>query len=119
MRQDKVMKSIGEHSGIDIRAAQGTTLRAAAAGYVARVKYDGSTNYAYIMIIHADGFSTVYGHVSAVSVSQDDYVSSGQVIGKTGGTPRTAGAGAFSTGPHLHFEVRKDGIPVNPLDYLP
>lgn len=112
-------KSIGEHSGIDIRAAQGTTLRAAASGYVARVKYDGSTNYAYIMIIHADGFSTVYGHVSAVSVSQDDYVSSGQVIGKTGGTPRTAGAGAFSTGPHLHFEVRKDGIPVNPLTYLP
>jgi len=112
-------KSIGEHSGVDIRAAQGTTLKAAAAGYVARVKFDGSTAYAYIMIIHAEGFSTVYGHISGVSVSQDEYVSAGQVIGKTGGTPRTPGSGAFSTGPHLHFEVRKDGIPVNPLSYLP
>jgi murein DD-endopeptidase MepM/ murein hydrolase activator NlpD len=112
-------KSIGEHSGIDIRAAQGTTLRAAASGYVARVKFDGSTAYAYIMIIHADGFSTVYGHVSAVSVRDDEYVTQGQVIGRTGGAPRTAGAGSFSTGPHLHFEIRKNGIPINPLPYLP
>ena len=111
-------RTIGEHSGIDIRAAQGTTLRAAASGYVARVKFDGSTNYAYVMIIHADNFSTVYGHVSAVSVSEDEYVVQGQVIGKTGGAPRTPGAGPFSTGPHLHFEVRKNGIPTNPLNYL-
>ncbi len=112
-------KSIGEHSGVDIRAAQGTTLKAAASGYVARVKFDGSTAYSYIMIIHADNFSTVYGHVSGVSVRADEYVSQGQVIGKTGGAPRTTGAGPFSTGPHLHFEIRKNGIPVNPLNYLP
>ncbi|MDD3711025.1 MAG: peptidoglycan DD-metalloendopeptidase family protein [Patescibacteria group bacterium] len=112
-------KSIGEHSGIDIRATQGSTLKAAAAGYVARVKFDGSTAYAYIMIIHADGFSTVYGHVSGVNVGADEYVTQGQIIGRTGGAPRTAGAGAFSTGPHLHFEIRKDGLPVNPLNYLP
>lgn len=112
-------RSIGEHSGVDIRASQGSTLKAAASGYVARAKFDGSTAYAYIMIVHADGFSTVYGHVSGVSVSEDEYVTQGQVIGRTGGAPRTAGAGSFSTGPHLHFEVRKDGIPVNPLNYLP
>lgn len=112
-------RSIGEHSGMDIRAAQGTTLKAAASGYVARVKFNGSTAYGYIMIIHGDGFSTVYGHVSSVSVKEDDYVVQGQIIGKTGGAPRTPGAGAFSTGPHLHFEVRKDGIPVNPANYLP
>jgi len=112
-------KSIGEHSGIDIRSAQGNTLRATASGYVARVKYDGSTNYAYIMIIHDDNYSSVYGHVSSVSVSADEYVVQGQVIGTTGGTPRTAGAGPFTTGPHLHFEIRKDEIPVNPLTYLP
>lgn len=112
-------KTIGEHSGIDIRASQGSTLRAAASGYVARVKFDGSTSYSYIMIIHADGFSTVYGHISASSVKDDDYVTKGQVIGRTGGTPRTPGAGSFSTGPHLHFEIRKNGIPINPLPYLP
>lgn len=112
-------RSLGEHSGVDIKASQGTTLRATASGYVARVKFDGSRNYAYIMIIHADGLSSVYGHVSSVSVKADDYVSQGQVIGKTGGMPGTTGAGPFSTGAHLHFEIRKNGIPVNPLDYLP
>lgn len=112
-------KIIGEHSAIDIRAAQGSTLYSAADGYVAKVKYDGSKAYAYIMIIHGNGLSTVYGHVSAVNVSVDQYVVKGQIIGKTGGTPGTTGAGSFSSGPHLHFEVRKDGIPVNPLNYLP
>jgi murein DD-endopeptidase MepM/ murein hydrolase activator NlpD len=112
-------KIIGEHPAIDIRAAQGTTLRSAGDGYVARVKYDGTNAYAYIMIIHSNGLSTVYGHVSAVSVEQDQYVLQGDKIGLTGGAPRSVGAGAFTTGPHLHFEVRKNGIPVNPLDYLP
>ena len=112
-------RSIGEHSGIDIRSAQGSTLMAAASGYVARVKFDGTTAYSYIMIIHGDGYSTVYGHVSAVTVKEDQYVTQGQVIGRTGGAPRTVGAGAFSTGPHLHFEIRKDGIPINPLPLLP
>lgn len=112
-------KIIGEHSGIDIRASQGTTLRAAADGYVARVKFDGSKNYAYIMIIHGNNLSTVYGHVSAAYVNIDQYVTKGQVIGRTGGTPGSAGAGSFVTGPHLHFEVRKNGLPVNPLNYMP
>ncbi len=112
-------RSIGEHPAIDIRAAQGSTLKAAASGYVARVKFNGTTAYSYIMIIHGDGYSTVYGHISGVNVKEDDYVIQGQVIGKTGGAPRTIGAGAFSTGPHLHFEIRKDGIPVDPEPLLP
>jgi len=110
---------IGEHSGIDIRAAQGSRMYAAADGYVAKVRADGSKRYAYIMIIHANNLSTVYGHISAAYVTVDQYVTKGQLIGKTGGTPGTTGAGRFSTGPHLHFEVRKNGIPVNPLNYLP
>ncbi len=110
---------IGEHSGVDIRAAQGSTLMAAADGYVAKVNFNGSSNYAYIMIIHADGLATVYGHISASYVSVDQYVTRGQVIGRTGGTPGTPGSGRFVTGPHLHFEVRKNGMPVNPLNYLP
>ena len=109
---------IGEHPGWDIRAAYGTTLRAAADGYVARETFDGSKNYAYIMLIHGNGLSTVYGHVSAVSVKANDYVVQGQVIGKTGGTPGAPGSGPFTTGAHLHFEVRKDGIPVDPAGYL-
>ena len=71
------------------------------------------------MIIHSNGLSTVYGHVSGVSVVVDQYVHQGDVIGKTGGAPRGIGSGPFTTGSHLHFEVRKDGIPVNPLSYLP
>ncbi len=110
---------IGEHPAVDIRAKQGTTITAAADGYVARVKFDGSKDYSYIMLIHAGGLSTVYGHVSAAYVTQDQYVSQGQAIGKTGGTPGTTGAGRFSTGPHLHFEVRLNGLPVNPTKYLP
>jgi len=112
-------KIIGEHPAVDIRVAQGTTLKAAADGYVAKVKFDGNKNYAYIMIIHGNGLSTVYGHVSAVYVMTDQYVTQGQPIGRTGGTPGTIGAGPFTTGPHLHFEVRLNGLPVDPETYLP
>ncbi|MBD3247795.1 peptidoglycan DD-metalloendopeptidase family protein [Candidatus Falkowbacteria bacterium] len=107
-----------EHPAIDVRAGQGSTLKAAASGYVAKVKIKG-TSYGYIMLIHGDGLSTVYGHVSKSYVQEEDYVVQGQTIGLTGGMPGTPGAGNLSTGPHLHFEVRKDGIPVNPLEYLP
>jgi len=110
---------IGEHSAVDIRAKQGTTLTAAADGYVAKVKFDGSTRYSYIMLIHGNGLSTVYGHVSAVYVLADQYVTQGQAIGRSGGMPGGVGSGSFTTGPHLHFEVRLNGLPVDPEIYLP
>lgn len=109
---------LGEHPGWDIRAKQGTTITAAADGYVAKVKFDGTKNYAYIMLIHANGLATVYGHVSAVYVAQDQYVTQGQPIGRTGGMPGGIGSGPFTTGPHLHFEIRLNGIPVDPAGYL-
>ena len=110
---------IGEHPAVDIRAKQGTVLTAAADGYVAKVKFDGSKNYSYIMIIHGDGLATVYGHVSAVYVATDQYVTQGQAIGRSGGMPGGIGSGPFTTGPHLHFEVRLNGLPVDPEKYLP
>lgn len=107
-----------EHPGIDVKVSQGTPIYAAAAGYVGWTRNYGSRSYGNcIMIIHNGGLATLYGHLSRFSVGEDVFVKRGDLIGYSGGTPGTAGAG-FSTGPHLHFEVRDGGIPVDPLSYL-
>lgn len=110
-------RNLFEHSGLDIAVPQGTAIEAASPGYVGRV-YKGQQYGYYVLIIHANGFATLYAHMSRIDVEQDQYVTRGQVIGLSGGRPGTLGAG-FSTGPHVHFEVRLNGIPVNPMPYLP
>ncbi|KKU47594.1 hypothetical protein A3H10_05065 [Candidatus Uhrbacteria bacterium RIFCSPLOWO2_12_FULL_46_10] len=116
---DYPFRRLFEHSGIDIRAYQGTPIRTAASGYVARVQTGGKRGYGFVMIIHNGGLATVYGHVSKIMVKQDSFVAQGEVIALSGGIPGTPGAGPFSTGPHLHFETRLSGIPQDPLPFLP
>jgi murein DD-endopeptidase MepM/ murein hydrolase activator NlpD len=98
------------HEGIDIGAASGTPIRAAAAG---RVVYSGwMSGYGNLVAIdHGGGISTAYGHQSSTAVGNGQLVSQGQSIGYVGCT-------GHCFGPHLHFEVRINGTPVDPLGYL-
>ena len=116
---DYPFRYLFEHPGLDIRAAQGTSLKSPADAYVGKIQFRGDTSYAYVLLIHADGISTVYGHISKPLVSEGQYIKRGQAFALSGGAPGSIGAGPLTTGPHLHLEVRVNGIPINPLKYLP
>lgn len=98
------------HRGIDISASSGSGIVAADGGTVAIAGYS-STAGNYVMITHGNGLSTVYMHCSKLLVSAGETVAKGEAIAKVGST-------GVSTGPHLHFAVRKDGNYVNPLNYV-
>jgi murein DD-endopeptidase MepM/ murein hydrolase activator NlpD len=101
------------HEGIDISAPSGTSIAAAAAGTVTKVESTAeSGGYGnYTCIDHGDGLSTCYAHLSEISVEKGADVEAGEAIG-------TVGCTGNCTGPHLHFEVRRNGTPQDPRTFL-
>ncbi|MFE4964085.1 transglycosylase family protein [Streptomyces sp. NPDC056660] len=105
--------SKGYHTGVDFLAPTGTSVKAVEAGQVVTAGWGGSYGY-QVVIRHADGRYTQYGHLSAISVRAGQSVSTGQRIGRSGSTGN-------ATGPHLHFEVRTGpgfGTDIDPVAYL-
>lgn len=98
------------HPGVDLRAEEGTIVRATATGKIVNASYAGGYGN-MVEIEHGEGVSTRYGHLSAILVSDGALVTAGTPIGRVGSTGR-------STGPHLHYETRIDGEPVDPLRFL-
>ena len=105
------VRSRDNHKGIDIGAPKGTPIKAAASGTVVHSgnKNDGYGNY--IILSHGNGVQTYYAHCSQLLVSKGQSVEQGQVIAKVGST-------GISTGNHLHFEVRINGVAQNPQNYV-
>jgi murein DD-endopeptidase MepM/ murein hydrolase activator NlpD len=111
LRNDPLSGGAGFHPGIDFAATSGTPIHAAADGVVVIAgNCDGYGNC--VVIDHGSSVATLYGHQSQVLVSVGQHVSAGGVIGLVGST-------GMSTGPHLHFEVRVHGLPVDPILALP
>jgi murein DD-endopeptidase MepM/ murein hydrolase activator NlpD len=98
------------HAGIDLAAGTGSPIRAAGSATVLSAGWEGGYGRC-VRLLHSDGTVTVYGHMSALLVRAGERVRAGEQIGREGNT-------GYSTGPHLHFEVRINGTPVNPVSWL-
>ena len=98
------------HKGLDIAATSGTPIKAVADGTVTFAGYSGAYGY-LVKINHGEGFESWYAHASKLYVSKGEYVSAGDNISAVGSTGN-------STGPHLHLELRINGMPVNPQGYI-
>lgn len=99
------------HTGIDIGADYGDSVLAADGGVVVYADWMGGYGKA-VIVDHGNGISTLYAHNSELLVSEGQRVGKGQTVSRIGST-------GYSTGPHLHFEVRQNGTPVSPMAYLP
>lgn len=99
------------HNAIDIAAPYGSPIGASMDGRVVETGYSPILGK-YVMMSHTGGWKTLYAHMSEIVVKEGQYVSQGRTLGRIGTT-------GYSTGPHVHFEVIKNGVLVNPLNYLP
>ena len=110
-RVHPVLENRHHHDGIDVDVPEGTLVHAAAGGEV--YYYGEQPGYGNVLVIeHADGYYTMYGHLASAIVSPGRYVEMGQEIALSGNT-------GISSGPHLHFEIRNGEFPIDPLRYLP
>jgi murein DD-endopeptidase MepM/ murein hydrolase activator NlpD len=110
MRSHPVLGGRRQHQGIDLAAPTGTPVYATADGVVSRADWYSSYGL-YISVEHGAAMQTRYAHLSRLAVAEGDNVKKGDLIGYVGSTGR-------STGPHLHYEVRVDGLAVNPIPYM-
>jgi murein DD-endopeptidase MepM/ murein hydrolase activator NlpD len=109
-RNDPVLGGNRLHSGVDIGASMGTPIKAAGDGVVVMAGWNGGYGN-WTLIDHGNGLATGYGHQSSIAVHVGERVSQGQIIGNVGST-------GASTGPHLHWEVRVNGTPVDPMGWV-
>lgn len=109
-RMHPILKKKKLHTGIDIAAAYGTSIIAASSGTVISADWRGGYGKT-VIIYHGSGKSTLYAHASRMLVAEGQEIKKGQKIAEVGST-------GLSTGPHLHFEVRENGTPVDPLKYV-
>jgi murein DD-endopeptidase MepM/ murein hydrolase activator NlpD len=109
-RVHPVLGTTRMHNGVDLAGSSGTPIKAAAGGTVAYAGVRGGYGNT-VIIDHGNQYATLYGHASSLHVSAGEKVSAGETIAAVGST-------GLATGPHLHFEVRLLGVPVNPLNYL-
>lgn len=113
-RTHPIFKSRIFHSGIDIGGPNGGTIKASNDGKVIYAGWYGGYGKVVILdhgVINGKPITTLYGHMSAITVSNGQFVKKGQQVGREGST-------GYSTGPHCHFEVRVNGKPTNPLNYI-
>jgi murein DD-endopeptidase MepM/ murein hydrolase activator NlpD len=111
LRKHPVLKKMKHHGGIDLAAPHGAPIRAVREGTV--VFADPHGGYGKLVVImHKDGLTTHYGHCDTIDVKTGQRIRAGQVLGTVGSSGRV-------TGPHLHFEIRKNGEPVDPESLIP
>jgi murein DD-endopeptidase MepM/ murein hydrolase activator NlpD len=110
VRRDPILGSAALHAGMDFRTGMGAAIRSTASGTVVSAGWNGGYGR-MVEVDHGNGFTTRYAHMSEIDVSAGDRIERGTVVGKSGNSGR-------STGPHLHYEVRRNGTALDPLRFI-